>query len=296
VQVLTYALMSNHFHILVEVDPRDDIPEGEVAHRIRALYSPAEAEGIIARWAHWRGSGMGHLADEDIDSYRRRMGDVSEFIKTLKQRYTQSYNRRNKRRGHLWEDRFKSVLIEAPPSHAARREGPGALMTVASYIDLNAVRAGIAELPEDYRWCGYGEAVAGGRRAREGLLALHGVAGGWRQVSRRYRFGLAAAGEERVVGSGADERLRAGIDPEVAQRIMESGGELSLADALRCRVRYFSDSLVLGSAQFVEGVMARHRGAHSSTRRRAVPLRHADFGELCTDRHFRGGVIFIPTV
>ncbi|MEZ5431159.1 MAG: hypothetical protein R3F31_08270 [Verrucomicrobiales bacterium] len=44
-----------------------------------------------------------------------------------------------------------------------------ALLTMAAYIDLNPVRAGMVDDPKDYRWCGYAEAVAGGRRARRGL-------------------------------------------------------------------------------------------------------------------------------
>ena len=62
-------------------------------------------------------------------------------------------------KGTLWEERFKSVLVE--DGHAAR--------TMAAYIDLNPVRAGMVDDPKDYRWCSYAEAVAGKKRAREGL-------------------------------------------------------------------------------------------------------------------------------
>ena len=41
-----------------------------------------------------------------------RMYDLSEFVKTLKQRFTQSYNRRHGRKGTLWEERYKSILVE----------------------------------------------------------------------------------------------------------------------------------------------------------------------------------------
>jgi putative transposase len=50
------------------------------------------------------------------------------------------------------------------------------LLVVAAYIDLKAVRAGIVDDPKDYRWCGYGEAVAGDPVARRSLAAtLSGV-------------------------------------------------------------------------------------------------------------------------
>ena len=57
-------------------------------------------------------------------------------MKLLKQRFTQWFNRQRGRKGTLWEERFKSVLVE----------GTGeVLATMAAYIDLNPVRAGIVK-------------------------------------------------------------------------------------------------------------------------------------------------------
>jgi putative transposase len=95
-----------------------------------------------------------------LERYYCRMWDVSEFMKGVKQCFTQWYNGRTGRKGTLWEERFKSVVVE----------GAGkALGAMAAYIDLNPVRAGIVEDPKDYRWSGYGAALAGRRRAQEGL-------------------------------------------------------------------------------------------------------------------------------
>ena len=58
--------------------------------------------------------------------------------------------------------RFKSVLVE---------DGE-ALRTMALYVDLNPVRAGLVEDPKDYRWTGYGEASGGSKRARRGLCRV----------------------------------------------------------------------------------------------------------------------------
>jgi hypothetical protein len=96
-------------------------------------------------------------------------------MKELKQRFTQWYNRRMGRKGTLWEEHFKRVLVEGDEK---------ALMTVAAYIDLNPVRAGMVERVEDYRWFGYGSAVAGNRWAREGLrMRTTGPAVGSSRVS-----------------------------------------------------------------------------------------------------------------
>lgn len=75
------------------------------------------------------------------------------------------FNRNNQRRGTLWEERFKSVIIE---SGVASR-------MMATYIDLNPVRAGMVKDPAEYRWSGYCETVRGGKTgngkmAREGLV------------------------------------------------------------------------------------------------------------------------------
>jgi hypothetical protein len=212
-------------------------------------------------------------------------------MREFKQRFTQWYNRRVGRKGPLWEDRYKSVLVEG-------RED--LLLTMAAYIDLNAVRAGLVKDPKDYRWSGYGEAVVGKAWAREGLMSVYGVGNGsggrgqrkgggggqegtgagkgkarqeverergrgaveWRECQAAYRRYLFGVGEERIVGSGEQGRqrkLRAGIPAKAARAVEEAGGHLSVAALLRTRVRYFSEGLALGTAAYVEEVFARNR-------------------------------------
>ena len=91
------------------------------------------------------------------------MRDLSMYMKDLKQRFSQWYNRCHGRRGTLWEERYRALLVEGT-DHA--------LLTIASYIDLNPVRAGICDDPKDYRFCGYSEAVGGNRTAIECLKTL----------------------------------------------------------------------------------------------------------------------------
>jgi len=162
VRVLTYCLMSNHFHLLVEVPQR---PEGGMSElallaHIAACHGKARAWRVNEEIRQYRAVGAHAAAQQVIEAWTSRMWDLSAFMKTLKQRFTQWYNKRHGRRGTLWEDRFRSTLVEG---------NMNALAMVGAYIDLNPVRAGIVDDPKDYRWSGYGAAVAGVKLAVKGL-------------------------------------------------------------------------------------------------------------------------------
>jgi hypothetical protein len=90
------------------------------------------------------------------------MCDLSEFMKTFKQRVTQWYNRDMGHEGTLWCGRFKSVLLEKDE----------AVRAVANYIHLNPVRARMVEAAAGYRWSGLGAAVWGDKRAIRGLSVI----------------------------------------------------------------------------------------------------------------------------
>ena len=77
--------------------------------------------------------------------------------------------------------------------------------------------------------------------------------------------------------------------------IFDGDGKLMLSQALRCRVRYFSDGVVLGSKVFVEDVFQRNREQFGLKRKSgARPLRRAEAGELCAMRDLRPEVISPP--
>jgi putative transposase len=286
VRILSYAVMSNHFHVLVSVPCREPVGDAELVRRYGVLYA-----GSLAPWQPSAEVLAGILAagGEEAEGWRRRltarMGDVSAFMKTVKQRFTGWYNKTHGRFGTLWADRFKSVLVEGSDR---------ALKTVAAYIDLNPVRAGLVDDPAAYRWCGYAEAMAGRRRAREGLTALFaGSLEGWGDVLAGYRqllFGVGAAGASGV-GKIARGRVLA---------VLQAGGEVSVAEALRCRVRYFSDGAVLGSSAFVEEwadsggrPSAHEQGGDPGRARRephARPLRGAPWPGLAVLRGLRKAI------
>ena len=166
-RVLSYCIMSNHFHVLLEVPPMPEggISDAELLKRLGAIHTEAFVAGVAKELAEARAQEREEWVAEIHSRFTYRMHDLSEFMKTLLQRFTRWFNRTHQRSGTLWEDRYKSVIVES--GIAAR--------TMAAYIDLNPVRAGMVKDPAEYRWSSYGEAVGGGskgngKKAREGLV------------------------------------------------------------------------------------------------------------------------------
>ena len=283
-KILTYGLLANHFHILLHVPERREVSDEELLRHLAFILSPAKLDDFTLKLKAHRERGEHAAAEAMRARYTYRMFDLSEFFKALKQRFSQFYNKRAARKGPLWEQRFKSILVEGS-EHA--------LLTMAAYIDLNPVRAGLVADPKDYRYSGYGAALGGVAGAREGLQELLHVAvdgsapSSWEQVQQAYRRHLYGQGEE----GGVDEDgrpLRRGFSSEEVQAVRDAGGRLPMQELLRCRVRYFSDGLALGTQAYLERLFARYRG-HFGQRRQtgARRMRGGDWGGLCTLRDLR---------
>ena len=171
VELITYALMTDHFHILVRVHPIwTVVSEEEVLSRIKTLYGAPEMQRVKNKLEHLREKGDDDAAEALLDTFRARMNNVSEFMKTLKLRMTIGYNKKHNREGTLWGGRFNSILLEDDPESRL-------LQFVAAYIDLNPVRAGIVGNPRSYRWCGFANAKGGGCWAEEGEKGLGTIYG-----------------------------------------------------------------------------------------------------------------------
>ena len=278
VEVLTYAVLSNHFHVLVRVPVAGALSDAELVRRYRVLYpgpGPGAHGTLTADSVASLLAGGGREAAALRAQLQRRMGDVSEYMKTLKQRFSVWYNRSHDRYGTLWSERFKSVLVQG-------RGNP--LQTMAAYIDLNPVRAGLAEDPKDYRFCGYAEAVAGLRRARDGLWRVWadraGAADGAAAALQMHRQLVFAKGQSWAQAAGRQALLEA----------LERGeAPLPKAAVLRCRVRYLSDGAVLGTAQFVRECCAR-AGAGRKRPPKPTPLTGAAWGDLAVMKNIRSRI------
>jgi REP element-mobilizing transposase RayT len=327
-RVLSYCVMTNHFHLLLEVPPPPEdgefgISEEELIHRLGGLYSRAyvnavKTEILAARTiAEGKNEHFARLSKADqkkekaygrgqltaiFERFTKRMHSLSEFMRGLLQRFTRWFNKRHGLRGTLWEDRFHSVIVQ---SGLASR-------TMAAYIDLNPVRAGMCQDPADYRWSSYGEAVGGGRgatKARSGLVrALRGHQGhgttsrAWAQggLSKEYRRLLLTDGTERneECSDGKRRTHRKGMSREQAEKEkarldQEEARDLKIAKAVRCRVRYFRDGAVLGSRKFVNDFFNSQKERFSAKRkdgaRRTRGSLKALAGEIWTLRDLKDG-------
>ena len=275
VDVLTYCIMSNHFHVLVRVPDGPAVSDQELMRRYRVLYpkpTKYQEASVAIMQAQLQAGG------EEAEAIRRkllaRMSDVSEFMKAVKQRFSVWYNRSHQRYGTLWAERFKSVLVEGQGNP---------LQTMAAYIDLNPVRAGLVDDPKDYRFCGYAEAVAGVVEAKKGLVRIWSDHGAMRidsalRVHRSLIFG------KRASDPSASEMTR----KQALKVLDEEDGRLPKAVMLRCRVRYFTDGAILGSTEFVRGFT----GAWQMERGRKHPpkvntMRGSDWGDLAVIQGLR---------
>lgn len=258
VELLAYCLMSNHFHILIRVPDAQGlrVSDSELLRRYKLLYpEPTKYERLQIDKVEQILQENGHQAESIRRRLLARMHDVSGFMKTFKQRYSLWYNRTHGRYGTLWTDRYTSVLVENTPI---------ATSTVAAYIDLNPVRAGLVKDPKDYRWCSYAEAVAGTSRARAGIVVVTGHSGyhpaptpekphnfseaDITKAMEHYRcllFGKAA-------GPARGKPHAARVDEESTSRVLRQGGKLPTHHLLRCRVRYLTDGLIIGTRAYIK--------------------------------------------
>lgn len=269
VEVITYCMMSNHFHILVRVPETQNPSDEQLLERMKSLYG---SKSNLVQLTRQMLKEHGKIDPNLRESMLERMGDVSGFMKEFKQRFSRWYNRRRERFGTLWAERFKSVVVE---------DQPGTVATLASYIDLNPVRAGLVEDPKDYRFCGYAAALAGRRSAQRGLMSFQ-RAKDWKAGAAEYRQGL------YVRGAVAGQSGKVVVERERIKQVLRQGGQLSRAEVLRLRLRYLSDGVALGSREFVEEIFVVHREKFGPRRKNgARPIRAAPLNPLCTLRDLR---------
>ncbi len=221
VDVFGFCIMGNHFHLLVKMKTIEEYSNEEVKRRV-ALFRKCEDEMVT---------------DGQVPLFKEKLSNLSEFMKELKQRFSRYYNKLHERRGYFWGDRFKSVIVENGDT----------LINCLAYIDLNPIRAGLAEKPEDYRWSSIGYHAQTNNKGK--FLSTD--------------YGLSSYGEmtetERLIDyreflyeKGAIETLNGrSINDTIVNKERDKDYKLTSIDRLRFRTRYFTDSGIIGTKGFV---------------------------------------------
>ena len=134
VRLCSYAVMSNHFHVVLETRPSiaKSMPDKEVAERWLRLCSKKRQANAVNEVDNMLAS------PERIAKLRERLGSLSWFMKSLNEPIARAANQEDDCKGRFWEGRFTSIslLDEA------------AVIGCMTYVDLNPVRAGIAKEPK----------------------------------------------------------------------------------------------------------------------------------------------------
>jgi len=221
-EILGFCWMGNHTHLVVRMLAGEKYADDEIRKRFKLYYGKGSKRELLPG---------------QIPLLRLKWASLSEYVKEVKQGFSRFYNKRHRRKGFFWSERFKSVIVE---------EGE-TLINLLAYVDLNPVRAGLVKRPEDYRWCSLGYHLQADNK--DGFLSLDfGLAGampkGRQERVRYYRQFVYEQGSlERAGGARLDEK--------VVEREKQKGFRIDKVDRFRNRTRYFTDSGIIGTKGFV---------------------------------------------
>jgi len=136
IEVCAYAVMSNHYHLVLRVnkDTAEDWSEQDIIERWQQLFKlPLLVERYVT--GKTTSAAENEVAQSIIQTWRSRLMDLSWYMRMLNEHLARKANAEDNCKGRFWEGRFKSqaLLDEA------------AVLTCMSYVDLNPIRAAITD-------------------------------------------------------------------------------------------------------------------------------------------------------
>ena len=244
IDVLAWQIMGNHFHLAAFAPAAEPSPE-ETARRYETYHN-----------------GKHHLNPDTPECLRTAasLRDISAFMHDLQQQFTSWYNKTHgNRRGALWAGRFKNPILEPRQT----------LLSLMTYIELNAFRAKLVEDPADYRFGSWGEWSATGTHPFAATLLHH----------LRYNFGEHTADwtladfhrELRTEFARIIEGDKREATPDSIQQAMTTAAKPAPLTAFNRRVRYWSDGLAIGSRLFLRNLMTQWHPAEKVENHRTSP-------------------------
>lgn len=237
-QVAAFCVMGNHYHLVVRFDGVRPVSREELRDRTLRMYPRRTSQMQIDGWS-----------DEDWEHYRQRLFDVSEYMRNIQAAFARWYNFTYQRRGRFWADRFKSVYLE----------DKRAVLDCMLYVELNPVRAGIIERPEEW----HGSSLFFREMGKDGwLVSLKAFID--QPIEKRalreycgrlyYRGSVPTKGGQQAISQEI-------LDKEIARGFATRG-------LYRKRLGYFVDGLAIGTEAFIRDQLSRLRENGQYLRRR----------------------------
>ncbi len=139
IDICAHAVMHNHLHLVLHVDV-EKVKTWSTAEILKRWHQLFKGTYLTRQYQHKQPLDKFQLAmvESSAEIYKKRLMDISWFMRSLNEPITRQANKEDKCTGHFWEGRFKSqALLDE-----------GALLSCMTYVDLNPVRAAIADTPE----------------------------------------------------------------------------------------------------------------------------------------------------
>ncbi len=237
IEVISAAWMGNHFHLVVYAPAPDELPSlKSIVKRHNDYYKSMKKTFKFPP----RNPVISIDNKQQCGEIALKMIDISQFMSAYQRRFTCVYNETHDRTGQLWGGRFKSTILEKI----------NALAACVIYVELNPVRAGLNQYPDDYAFSTWGRYCKSGRHMFYNNFVKHikpnittGDTSKWtdRDLFAFFRGELA-----RIIAaeSGASsEEIYAARD--------EARQKESMHICFLKRTRHFTDGVILGSQMFI---------------------------------------------
>lgn len=140
IDIAAYAVMSNHYHIVIKIDPSqlEALEDSEIIRRWTCLFKGPLIIQQLKKQGHVA-SVHQQTVDDIVKVWRTRLADLGWFMKCLNEPIARRANKEDNCTGHFWEARYKSQALRTDE----------ALLACMAYVDLNPIRAKMAETPEE---------------------------------------------------------------------------------------------------------------------------------------------------
>ena len=243
--------MGNHYHIVLKFDIPRKLPKEELWERALLLYPNSKRYLKLWHEKKWQ-------------RLEERLFNLSDFMRNIQAAFATWYNKTYKRHGTFWADRFKSVLLGDEQ----------AVLDCMLYVELNPVRAGLCETPEEHPVSSF---YLRSIRKDGWLMKLNRIV---ETTFAEYKMALYYRGNiiQAEVNLAPDvtvsmKDVRPLITDEVIEKEKERG--FQTRGIYRKRLRFFVDGMALGGEEFIRQQIekVRNRGAYT---RRVNPIKQLE--------------------